>query len=506
MSTVPQGNRSPLIPRIEAAGVRDAGTPPGPKLLLTRAHGDKHQRSLGFPVGVALIASYLESQGVFVRILDLAVVQNWKAALKEEMDKYAYEVVGVSFLITQAASAFQIARYLKQNYPGTKIVAGGSFPSSAPEECLKGSDFDVACYGEGELTALDLMRAWGQGRRLDTVEGIAFRREDGQVVKTPPRPLIDDLGRMPLPAYHLMDLEPYISAERVGNFTGQFHRSMELSTSRGCPYLCIFCHPIFGKRFRGRSPESVMNDILLLHDKYQVREFVVWDDTFTMDVERAKAICDLIIGSGLKIHLQLRGGVRVERMDEELMSKLKMAGAETMAVGVESAVDRIQKLIKKNLSIRKVDDFLDLAEKYRITTIGLMMLGFPSETVAEAKESIRWACASRLHYTFFSLVTPYPGTALYDLAVREGYYAKNEDYAEMNVMVPHMETPEIPSKKLKWLQIQGYLRFYLRPRRLRYLLSSSFTARDFISGLADYAATAAGYFRKGRPQALNNRS
>lgn len=184
------------------------------------------------------------------------------------------------------------------------------------------------------------------------------------------------------------------------------------------------------------------------------------------------------------------------------MSKLKMAGAETMAVGVESAVDRIQKLIKKNLSIRKVDDFLDLAEKYRMTTIGLMMLGFPGETMAEAKESIRWACASKLHYTFFSLVTPYPGTALYDFAVREGYYAGNENYAQMNVMVPHMETPEIPSRKLKWLQIQGYLRFYLRPRRLRYLFSSSFGARDFIRDLANYTATAAGYFRKSRTPAL----
>jgi radical SAM superfamily enzyme YgiQ (UPF0313 family) len=246
----------------------------------------------------------------------------------------------------------------------------------------------------------------------------------------------------------------------------------------------------------------VLNDILLLHNKYQVREFVIWDDTFTMDIVRTKAICDLILGTGLKIHLQLRGGVRVERMDEELMSKLKMAGAETMCVGVESAVDRIQKLIKKNLSIRKVDEFLDLAEKYRITTIGLMMLGFPGETVAEVQESIRWACASKLHYTFFSLVTPYPGTALYDLAVREGYYPENENYAEMNVMVPHMETPEIPSRKLKWLQIRGYFRFYLRPRRLRYLLSSSFTAWDFMRSLANYTAIAAGYFRKSRTQAL----
>jgi anaerobic magnesium-protoporphyrin IX monomethyl ester cyclase len=490
------------LPLVDTGNERPAGAPVRTKLLLTRAYDEKQQRSPGFPVGIALIAAYLESQGVFVRVLDLAVAADWQLALKSEMERHAFDAVGVSFIITQTAAAFQIARFLKQNYPGVKTVAGGSFPSCAPLECLKNPDFDVACCGEGEETALELMRAWDEGRPLDTVEGIAFRREDGQAVQNPPRPPLLDLDRMPLPAYHLLNLDPYINAERASDFTGQLHRSMELITSRGCPYQCIYCHTIFGKKFRGRSAQNVLNDILLLHDKYGVREFVIWDDTFTMDIERAKKICDLIVEAGLKIHLQLRGGVRVERMDDELMSKLTAAGAETMCVGVESAVPRIQKLMKKNLDVRKVDTFLDLAEKYRVTTIGLLMLGFPGETLAEVRETIRWTCDSKLHYTFFSLVTPFPGTALYDMAVREGYYEGNQNYSEMNVMVPHMQLPGLPPKKLKWLQIQGYLRFYLRPRRLKYLLSSTFTAKDFLRSLANYVATAAGYFRKSGAEAL----
>jgi radical SAM superfamily enzyme YgiQ (UPF0313 family) len=493
---MPQNNRNLQLSAIESPETREAGAPIRAKLLLTRAHYEKQHRSPGFPVGIALIASYLESKGVFVRLLDLAVVRDWKEALKLEMEKHAYEVVGISFLVTQNVAAFQIARFLKQNYRGTKVVFGGSFPSSAPEECLKNPDIDVACCAEGELTTFDLMQAWQEGRPLDTVDGIVFRREDGQIVQTPPRAFIDDLDQMPLPAYHLMDLEPYIGAEHTSDFTGHKHRSMELITSRGCPYHCIYCHRVFGKKFRGRSPQRVVDEILLLHDKYQVREFVIWDDTFTMDIQRSKAICDLIIGAGLKICLQLRGGVRVERMDEELMSKLKLAGAETMCVGIESAVARIQKLIKKNLSIRKVEEFLDLAGKYRITTIGLMMLGFPGEKLEEIKESVRWACASKLDYAFFSMVTPYPGTALYDLAVREGYYVKDDTYEDMNVMIPHMETPEVSSRRVKWLQIQGYLRFYSKPRRLRKLLSSTFTAKAFIRSLGNYVAIAVSYYSK----------
>ena len=495
-ANMPPNNGNPQSSATASFGIGETCSPIRGRLLLTRAHYEKQYRSPGFPVGIALIASYLESKGIFVRLLDLAVAEDWKGALKQEMERHAYEVVGVSFQITQNKGAFQIAGYLKQNYPGTRVVFGGSFPCSAPHDCLKDPNVDVACCAEGELTMYDLMQAWEHGKPLDMVEGIVFRREDGQIVQTPPRALIEDLDQMPFPAYHLMDLEPYIRAEHTSDFTGRKHRTMELITSRGCPYHCIYCHTIFGKKFRGRSPQHVMDEILLLHDKHQVREFVIWDDTFTMDIERAKAICNLIVGVGLKIALQLRGGVRVERMDEELMAKLNKAGAETMCVGIESAVARIQKLIKKNLSIGKVEGLLDLAEKYRITTIGLMMLGFPGEKLEEMKESIRWAYASKLDYAFFSMVTPYPGTALFDLAVRDGYYIQDGNYDNMNVMIPHMGTSGVTARKVKWLQIQGYLRFYSRPRRLRKLLSSSFTLKAFIRSLGNYVAIAVSYYIK----------
>jgi anaerobic magnesium-protoporphyrin IX monomethyl ester cyclase len=205
-------------------------------------------------------------------------------------------------------------------------------------------------------------------------------------------------------------------------------------------------------------------------------------------------ICDLIIQSGIKITLQLRGGVRAEQMDEELMAKLKDAGAETMCVGIESAVWRIQKLIKKNLKIKKVEELLGLARKYRITTIGLMMLGFPGESVEEIKESIRWARHSQLDYTFFSIVTPFPSTELYDMAVREGYFSKSGDLKDMHVMIPHMETPEVKASRLKWLQLQGYLRFYLKPRRLLRLFSSAYIFKTFVGSLRDYIKIAASYY------------
>lgn len=466
------------------------------RVLLIRAHYVKEYRSPGFPVGIGLIASYLESKGIFVRVLDLAVQKSWKDALRNEMDQYFISVVGISFQTVQYAEARQSIKFLKEGYPHVKVVAGGACPSTAPKECIKNPGIDVVCCGEGELTMLELIQAWEQAQPLSAVQGIVFRDENGQWIQTPPRPPIDDLNDMPLPAYHLFDIDPYIHAEHASDFTGRKRRCIELITSRGCPYHCIYCHSILGKRFRGRSPQNVMDEILLLHDKFGIDEFVVWDDTFTTDLQRAKAICDLIIHSGLKIALQLRHGIRSENMDEDLMAKLRKAGTETMGVGIETAVWRVQKLIKKNLKIEKVGALLDLAVKYRITTIGFMMMGFPGETIEEIKESIRWACRSKLNYAFFSIATPYPGTELYDIAIREGYLRQNDDFNSMHVMIPHLNMPQVKPGTLKWLQFRAYLAFYVKPRRLFKVFSSAHLFKAFVRSLRSYVSVAVSYYSK----------
>ncbi len=466
------------------------------RVLLTRAHYTREYRSPGFPVGISLIASYLESKGVFVRVLDLAVQEDWQEALKNEMDQHAFAVVGMSFQVIQYEEACEAIRFIKKTYPDTKVVVGGAFPSTGPEICINNSDIDVLCCGEGELTMHHLIQAWENGLPLGTVQGIVFRSENGQVVRTPSRDLIENLNEMPLAAYHLLDIKPYIRAEHAADFSGQKRRCIELITSRGCPYRCIYCHSIFGKEFRGRSPQNVMDEILLLHNRFGITEFIIWDDTFTMDLPRAKKICDLIINSGLKIVLQLRAGVRSENMDEELMAKLKQAGTETMCVGIETAVWRVQKLIKKNLRIEKVETLLNLALKYKITTIGFMMMGFPGETAQEIKESIRWAGRSKLDYTFFSIVTPYPGTELYETAVRKGYFSGASDFKSMHVSIPHMEMPEVRPGRLKWLQFQAYLNFYIQPRRLAKLASSAYLLKTFVRSFWSYVSISLSYCSK----------
>jgi anaerobic magnesium-protoporphyrin IX monomethyl ester cyclase len=468
----------------------------GMKVLLTRAHYTREYRSPGFPVGISLIASYLESKGVFVRVLDLAVQNDWKEALKNEMDQHAFAVVGVSFQVIQYEEACEAIRFLKKAYPDTRIVAGGAFPSTGPEICINNPDIDVICCGEGEFTMHHLIQAWENGEPLSTVQGIAFRGENGRMVRTPPRDLIENLDDMPLAAYHLLDMKPYIRAEHAADFSGQKRRCIELITSRGCPYRCIYCHSIFGKEFRGRSPQNVVDEILLLHNRFGITEFIIWDDTFTMDLPRAKKICDLIVNSGLKIVLQLRAGVRSENMDEALMDKLKQAGTETMCVGIETAVWRVQKLIKKNLRIEKVETLLDLAAKYKITTIGFMMMGFPGETVREIKESIQWASRSKLDYTFFSIVTPYPGTELYETAVRNGYFSGTSDFKSMHVSIPHMEMPEVKPGRLKWLQFRAYVTFYMQPRRLAKLASSVYLLKTFARSLWSYVSISLSYCGK----------
>jgi radical SAM superfamily enzyme YgiQ (UPF0313 family) len=238
-------------------------------------------------------------------------------------------------------------------------------------------------------------------------------------------------------------------------------RAIQIFTSRGCPYRCIYCHDLFGKRFRGRKPELVWEEIRFLHDRYGIREFMVEDDIFNMDLDRAKRICDLVIDSGLELGFQFGNGVRLERFDEELMRKLAQAGTHHVAIAIESANDRIQRLIKKNLKVGRLNEVLGWANKYGIETLGFFMLGFPGETVKEIDQTIRFASASHFDEALFSIATPYAGTELNDLVRATGSYEGGQDIHDNWEGVVKVRSEEWDYRKLKRLQRKAYFLFFL---------------------------------------------
>lgn len=429
------------------------------KILLIRPKSVYTDVVAGIPIGIALLASVAERAGHKVRILDVGLEKSPSESVRAAMEATAYDVAGLSCMSVEFLGGLDTARRIREVSPATHIIFGGQHPTIMPEQVMKAECVDSVCIGEGEDTWTEFLARISAGDALDGVKGLWFRRTD-EIVRNLPRNEYVDVDSVPMPAYHLLDIERYFDIDFV-RFPTVDRKAIQLFTSRGCPYRCIYCHDLFGKRFRGRKPELVWEEVKFLHDTYGIREFMIEDDIFNMDIGRAKNICDLIIGSGLKLGLQFGNGVRLERFDEELMMKLAQAGAHHMAIAVESANDRIQKLIKKHLKLSRFNQVLGWARKYRIETLGFFMLGFPGETVAEINQTIRFACASYFDEALFSIATPYAGTELNSIVRASGSVDGGNDIHDEWEGVVRIRSDEWDQKKLRWLQRKAYFLFFL---------------------------------------------
>lgn len=412
----------------------------------------------GIPIGIAVLGAITESMGHNVRILDIGLEKNPVQAVREAFDS-SWDVAGISCMSVEFLGGLESAEEIRRLSPRTHIIFGGQHPTIMPDQAMKAGCLDSICIGEGEDVWTEFLDRLSSGRDLAGVAGLWYR-SDGEVVRNLPRNSYVDVDAVPMPAYHLLEIERYFDIDFV-RFPTVDRRAIQIFTSRGCPYRCIYCHDLFGKKFRGRKPELVWEEIKYLFDTYGIREFMVEDDIFNMDLERAKKICDLVIASGLKLGFQFGNGVRLERFDEELMRKLAEAGTHHMAIAVESANARIQKLIKKHLKLERFNEVLGWARKYGIETLGFFMLGFPGETVAEINETIRFACASHFNEALFSIATPYAGTELNDLVRATGAYEGGSDVHEEWEGVVRITSEEWNHRKLIWLQRKAYFLFFL---------------------------------------------
>ncbi|HEY3131588.1 MAG TPA: radical SAM protein [Acidobacteriota bacterium] len=437
------------------------------KILLVRAKPTFMDMILGIPIGLAYCAAVVEKEGHEVDILDLALessVQAAHAVLRERLRKTKYDLAGLTCMTVEYEGARETAQVIKQCDPSLRIVFGGQHPTIESDEVINNGVCDFIVAGEGEDTFADLVTALQSGRDPWTVPGILFHK-NGAALRTMPRSVTVDIDALPWPAYHLLELERYFLMESA-RYTPKHKRAIQIFTSRGCPWRCTYCHDLFGKKFRGRSAENVFGEMYMLYKQYGVREFMVEDDIFNLDIPRAKKICDLIINSEMnkKVYMQFGNGLRLECFDEELVRKLAQAGTHHIAVAIESASPRIQKLIKKNLHLNKAKDVLSWTRKYGINTLGFFMIGFPTETVDEIKQTIAFARKTDLDEALFSIVIPYAGTEINKMVFEQGLYDPDE-VARHGTKVVTIKSEHFDFYTLKKLQQRAYLTFFLTKGR-----------------------------------------
>jgi anaerobic magnesium-protoporphyrin IX monomethyl ester cyclase len=423
------------------------------------------------PLGLGYLAQALrERRGDEVRILDARIRRLAEEEVLDAVRDFNPRIVGVTALSFDAKEAHHLAGLIKSDRSGGRdgseriIVFGGPYASARGEPILEDSPVDYLVLGEGEATLVELINALeGQGG-IEDVAGI-IRRENGEPVRNRPRVPEEELDRLSV-AWDLIEPERYFSPwiRTSENTLQRSSRMLSIFTSRGCPYNCIFCHNLFGRKFRARSPENVVQEIRYLAENYRTREFEIIDDSFNLDLERAKTIARMTAELPVKLHLTFPNGLRADRMDEELLSLLKRAGTYRIDYAVESAIPRVQEMMGKRLDLSRAAEVIAETSSRRILTAGYFILGFPGETEHEMRATVEWALNSRLHIASFFYLHPFPGTPLANSSPELAARVKNMDFSDYSTITINLSA--VPDELMRKIRRSAYRGFYFHPSRI----------------------------------------
>jgi len=301
------------------------------------------------PMGPASLAAWLKKKrGDDIYIIDARKKRLDHSRLADKVANLNPDVVGISALSVESSDASETAKHVKKLLPEVPIVMGGPHASSAPEEVMADPNVDFAVVSEGEESFRKLLDRIENGDTSETVQGV-WGRYGGELKFGGQREPLD-VSDLPIPAWNLLPMEDYFAPGRNTHDTVPANvRCLQILTSRGCPFRCIYCHGIFGKTFRPRSPESVISEVESIVNTFNLKAIEVCDDIFNLDMDRAKTILRGLIS--MNISVSFPNGIRGDRVDAEMLYLMEAAGVRRVSFAVESANSRVQKVIKKGLDL-----------------------------------------------------------------------------------------------------------------------------------------------------------
>jgi radical SAM superfamily enzyme YgiQ (UPF0313 family) len=298
------------------------------------------------------------------------------------------DIVGLRALSTAKDPFKLIAEKIRELRPDITIVGGGPFPSTCYQDILFAGLVDIVVIGEGETTFVELIGNLMKSSVIPVhLKGTAVI-ENGLLRLNEPRPYIRNIDLIPFPDYNFINLKDYVGIKNQA--LQDVSKCAFILATRGCPYDCFYCHQLFGRMIRRRSAENVVAEMKEHIDKRGIYDFVFLDDTFNVPLPQAKKLLALIIEKLPNVRVNFPNGFRADHIDDEMIDLLEKAGTVEMALAVETAVPRLQKLIGKNLDLEKAAKAIHAASQ-RFVTRTLFIIGFPTETYEEAMETINFA-------------------------------------------------------------------------------------------------------------------
>jgi len=389
------------------------------KILLVNSHLEIEKLVKGEmpPIGLGYIAAVLEREGFEVSILDLIICEDPRKSLQGCIKKFSPDIVGISFASANRFQAFEVARWVKEIDENILVVVGGPHITFTAEDTLKNvKEVDIVGRGEGEHVMLDI----AMEKKLEDIKGISFRKNN-RVIHNLTQPPIKNLDDLPIPAYHLFDMNRY---KLIMPFIKNYEAAT-ISTMRGCPYGCNFCSctAMWGRYPRTLSPEKILENIRLLTDDYRVNSFYFIDETFTLHKRKCSELCQKIVDE--KLDIRWMTDVRVNEVDRGILKSMKRAGCYMVAYGVESGNQKIIDKIGKSITLKQVLDCTKICGELGIKRKAFFTFGLPGDTKETIMETYNFRKKLEAEIKTMSVINIFPGTQVENIARINGCLVKD---------------------------------------------------------------------------------
>lgn len=423
-----------------------------------------------FPYGLAMLAAVARQTNhkvcVFEPYFNQTTPEEYISYLKEEQ----FDVVGCTVYTLTFPLAKKLFEYTRQVLPNAFTVAGGAHPTSLPKQTLQEiPQVDCVVTREGELAFIDLLERIKTGDSFHSVKGIAYRRPtDGEIVVNPPREFIADLDELPLPAYDLFPMDEYITTPNIV----RRYPTVATQVTRGCPFHCAFCeyNLALGKKYRHRSPEKIIEELVYLKERYKTRGIVFRDSTFTVDIPFLRSLCEQMIKNKLNLVWMCYSRTDViAKYGTELLPLMRKAGCWQIGYGCESGNQKSLDLIHKEITVENNVDAVQATIKEGIMCSTTWILALPGETQDDAYNTVKLALRLASHIAKFFLPIPYPNTELEKLCRQDGGLRENapyEDYELYTPTYPVYVNPRIGRENMRQMLKNAYYQFYTNPKVL----------------------------------------
>ena len=393
-------------------------------------------------VGVAYLIAVLKQTGYQTKVFDQGI-ENEDSKLFKLIGDFKPDVIGVTAFSYCYKYIFELVKSIKQA-TSIPLILGGPHVSAVKSLVLQQTEADFAMQGESETSFIKfLIEIKKKKPNFSKVPNLLWRDKRGKIIENRIERLIEDLDSLPFPDYSEFKFEKYSYYST---------KTIPLITSRGCPYNCNYCSVrlSMGRGFRARSPENVVSEIEYWYN-WGFTNFEINDDCFSLDIERAEKICELILDKKLKIRYQLYNGIRVDRVSEKLLKKMKDSGCIFISYGCESGNQDIINIIGKGINLEQVKKTVDLTNKAGIKNSVNFIIGHPGETYKTAIETLEFAKILPTSFVNIYNLVPYPGTALYNWVEKNGRWLYAPKYILENIgsrdLKPAFETLEFSEKE-----------------------------------------------------------